>query len=58
MEYNLDDFNNECENCSCYNCRENGNSCFNCENCSGNNASKNAKFQNNQWKLECNNHLN
>lgn len=47
------DFNNECLNCFCYECRRNGNDCDNCEKCSGDNAEKTSNGQNDKWMLEC-----
>ena len=49
----MDDFNEECVNCECYTCRHNQNDCNNCDKCSGNNASKNHKYCNNHWKMDC-----
>lgn len=54
----MDEYNAECENCQCYTCRKNENGCHNCEKCSADNSSKNVKFQNDRWKMDCNSYVN
>ena len=51
---NGNDYNEECENCWCYACRRNDiNDCTNCEICSGDNAEKTSRYQNDSWKINC-----
>ena len=50
------DFNDECENCWCYECKNNSladGECENCNKCSSNNVEKRHKYQNNNWKMNC-----
>lgn len=56
MDYKLNDYNTECTKCLCYACPGNGDDCYNCKKCSGNNASGNAKIQNDYLRLKCGNY--
>ena len=56
----MNDFNNECENCWCYFCKNNSlgsGECQNCNKCSGDNSDSGCKYLNDKWKMNCSEYI-